>query len=179
MKLIGRKLYLDWGGPNANYVVAIEKLPNMDLNKLGLQITNQVDDDSGFKQAPLMRSLLVNIVDCMGERIEQPVVGTMFPTPKGRSFQDYLTDITCWITQEEANANSKMHDEMFSERKIVAAGKFGDNWTFYINPASNNIDVVNEWIAEHTPSEHISMHKTILYISDKELAFEFKMQFVG
>lgn len=172
MKLIGRKLYLDWGGNKSKYIVSIEKLPGGNADKMGLHHT--VPESEATSPKCRMKTLLVDVISCMGERIERPVHGTRYPVPYGRELHHYLTDTSCWITKEENSAADIMHIE--NGDNIFSAGKFGDNRLFYVNPNSPNRDAVMEWIADNE-SGMISLHKNMLYISDDVLAAEFSLRF--
>jgi hypothetical protein len=83
MATVGRKLYINFG----DSVVAIERLSGVKPEDLGL--TKEVS------------TKLVNIVNLMGERIELPIDGTLFPVNYGLDLNTYASNSAFWVTIEE------------------------------------------------------------------------------
>jgi hypothetical protein len=83
MRLIGRKLYINFG----NLVVAIEKLPRVKPEDMGLT-----------KDIP---TKLVDVYEFDGERIEKPVEGRRDPGRFGWDFNRYACEDGIWGTIQE------------------------------------------------------------------------------
>lgn len=96
-RLLGRKLYLDWGGNLKNLVVAIEKLPG-ERDRIFSTIPYQPNN---------IRTLLVDVCEYFGEKVERPIAGARYSVPLGREFQHYLIDDAYWITREEEDVMRK------------------------------------------------------------------------
>lgn len=83
MKLIGRKMYIDFG----DYVVAVEKLSKEYSPSLGL---------SGQENP----TELYDIFEAMGERIERKVQGEQIKR-YGYDVNTYMSTPELWVTKEE------------------------------------------------------------------------------
>lgn len=166
MRAIGRKLYLQWG---PRMVLAIEKLPGANPDRLGLHDTLS-DTDPGLP----MRSLLVEVIDFDGERIERPVEGTRFPLNGARRFQDYLTDISCWITQEENANDERLLNE--NRGKVARMGGYSGDYLFYVDPGCDRRQEVEEWCRE---TDGADFYRNTAYLDTEDLAIQFQLMFGG